>query len=544
MTTEAGQENNILTDANYSNNTLTGINSYENDYNTTEEQANLDSTTVEDINYTDAESVGITTDSSDNSTENISGCQSNNDLIGDSNNNTINSNEGKDTLTGGEGSDTFNFDNVSTSSLSNYDTITDLNVSEDQVVGVNNTNTNLNSITQFGSVNSLDEASIQATLNESNFMPNTSGIFTYNEQTFLVFNDEVAGFLEKDDLVIEITGVEGLTPTDNSTPEPDSFTTINVDSDFNGDLESAIASADDGDTIVMGSNTYFTDGITLDKDLTIDGQEGTIIDGGGTSASIFELTSEATGATIQDLRITNGNNGINSNGAFNLTIQNLEVDNIGLSTTIRDGQNNTGIILNRANGLQLSNTFIHDIGRKGVGVNDTDGAVVSNLTVQNINLAAQHTQSFDAAGIKFYNTNDVTVKDNNLSSINAYGIWNDTNNGTIIENNVINNVGDVFLKPDFNQNVNIAGIYDEKSVNSTVRGNNVTTVGDFLAFNATAFTTETLVLENNNFSRFELNTPDFWINEELEKLIATTENPDEANFSLIADEYFAQTNIG
>jgi hypothetical protein len=159
-------------------------------------------------------------------------------------------------------------------------------------------------------------------------------------------------------------------------------------------------------------------------------------------------------------------------------------------------------------------------------------------------LAAQHTQSFDAAGIKFYNTNDVTVKDNNLSRINAYNIWNDTNNGTIIENNVINNVGDVFLKPDFNQNVNIAGIYDEKSFNSTVRGNNVTTVGDFLAFNATAFTTETLVLENNNFSRFELNTPDFWINEELEKRIATTENPDEANFSLIADEYFAQTNIG
>lgn len=85
---------------------------------------------------------------------------------------------------------------------------------------------------------------------------------------------------------------------------------------------------------------------------------------------------------------------------------------------------------------------------------------------------------------------------------------NDTTNGTIIENNVIENVG------------------------------------DFLQFNATVFTTETLVLENNNFSSFELNTPYFWINEELEKLIATTENPDEANFSLIAEEFFAQANIG
>jgi hypothetical protein len=294
----------------------------------------------------------------------------------------------------------------------------------------------------------------------------------------------------------------------------------------------------------LSSKTYLTDGITVNKDITIDGQAGSIIDGGGASASIFNLTAEATGATIQDLRITNGNNGINSNGAFNLTIQNLELDQIGLGATIRDGQNNTGMILNRANGLQLSNTYIHDIGRKGVGINDTDGAVVSNLTVRNINLAAQHTQSFDAAGIKLYNTNDVTIRDNNLSSINAYNIWNDTTNGTIIENNVIENVGNVFLRPDFNQNVNIAGIYDEKSSNSIVRGNQVTTVGNFLGFNATAFTTESLVLENNGFSSFELNTPDFWINEELEKLIATTENPDEANFSLIADEFFAQANIG
>lgn len=72
----------------------------------------------------------------------------------------------------------------------------------------------------------------------------TAGIFTFNEQTFLVFNDEVAGFLQQDDLVIEITGVEGLTPTDNSTPEPDNEQTINIDNDFNGDLESAIASLD------------------------------------------------------------------------------------------------------------------------------------------------------------------------------------------------------------------------------------------------------------------------------------------------------------
>ncbi|MFM2312977.1 MAG: hypothetical protein RLZZ04_2253 [Cyanobacteriota bacterium] len=573
MTIQPEQENNILTDTNYqsSNNAMIGIEGYENPYPTTGEQAIVGSNefdipneiesidTLEPLGEND---IGATIDLSVNSPqegqvesdlENIFGSESNDNLIGNSNNNKLNGQGGKDTLTGGTGNDIFEFDDITDSSLSNFDTITDFKIGEDKIVGVNGTE--VTSITQFGAVSNLDEASIQATLNESEFIANTAGVFTVNAQTFLVVNNEVPGFLSQDDLVIEITGtaisvVDTVEPaTDTVEPavdtvEPATGKTINVDSDFNGNLENAIASANDGDTVVLSGKTYLTDGINVDNDITIDGQAGSIIDGGGTSTSIINLTAEARGATIQDLRITNGNNGINSNGAFNLTIQNLEVDNIGLSETNRDGQNNIGLILNRANGLQLSNTYLHDIGRKGVGINDTDGAVVSNLTVQNINLAAQHAQSFDAAGIKLYNTNDVTLRGNNLSRINAYNIWNDTTNGTIIENNVIENVGNVFLRPSFNQNVNIAGIYNEKSSNSIVRGNRVTAIGGFLGFNATEFTTQSLTLANNNFSSFELNTQDFWVNEELEKRIATTENPDEANFDLISDAFFAQANIG
>ncbi|MGL5834591.1 MAG: bluetail domain-containing putative surface protein [Waterburya sp.] len=577
MTIQPGQENNILTDTNYqsSNNAIIGIEGHENTYTNINEQAigsnefdisneiesidTLEPLSEQDI---DEQALSETTDLSVNSgqegqeesdLENILGSESNDNLSGNSNNNKLNGQGGKDTLTGGEGNDIFEFDNVTDSSLSNFDTITDLKIGEDKIVGVNGIE--VTEVTQFGAVSNLDEASIQGILSEGAFIANTAGVFTVNTQTFLVLNNEVAGFLSKDDLVIEVTGIaDSATDTvepaiDTAEPatdtaEPATGKTINVDSDFNGNLENAIASANDGDRIELSGKTYLTDGITVDQDITIDGQAGTIIDGGGTSASIIDLTAEATGATIQDLRITNGNNGINSNGAFNLTIQNLELDNIGLSETIRDGQNNTGLIFNRANGLQLSNTYLHDLGRKGVGINDTDGAVVSNLRVQNINLAAQHAQSFDAAGIKLYNTNDVTLSGNNLSRINAYNIWNDSNNGTIIENNVVENVGNVFVRPSFNQNVNIAGIYDEKSSNSIVRGNRVTTAGGFLGYNATAFTTETLTLANNDFSSFELNTSDFWLNEELEKRIATTENPDEANFDLISDAFFAQANIG
>ncbi|MEO0847805.1 MAG: bluetail domain-containing putative surface protein [Cyanobacteria bacterium J06643_13] len=416
----------------------------------------------------------------------------------------------------------------------------------------------LGMITQFGSVAALEETSIQAVLNTGTFAPNSTGIFNVDEQIFLAINDGIAGYAANDDAVIEITGIAGEIikidptavepPTQPPTQPPSNpgrtSTTINVDSDFGGNLDAAIAAAQDGDTVQLGNNRYFTEGIFLEQDITIDGESNSIIDGGGTSNSILSLSSGATGATIQDLRITNGNNGINSNGAFNLTITNLEIDNIGLDETIRDGQNNTGIILNRADGLQLANTYVHDIGRKGIGINDTDGATVSNLFVQSINLAAEHAQSFDAAGIKFYNTNDVALRGLYMSNINAFNIWNDTTNGTTIEGNTIENLGDAFAVPDFNSNITIGGIYNEKSANSVVRNNRVTAVRDFLGFNSTVFSTQTQVVENNDFSSFELNTTDFWVNEEIEILIAVTEDPDAANFNLFADEFFAQANIG
>ncbi len=105
------------------------------------------------------------------------------------------------------------------------------------------------------------------------------------------------------------------------------------------------------------------------------------------------------------------------------------------------------------------------------------------------------------------------------------------------------NVGEDFLKPDFNLNVDISGIYNEKSSNSIIRNNQATSVDRFLALNATEFSTETMTFEGNDFSSIEINTQDYWVNESAEKLIATTEDPLEADFSIFADEYFAQANM-
>ena len=175
------------------------------------------------------------------------------------------------------------------------------------------------------------------------------------------------------------------TPVSDETkvnPLPNNSNIISVDDDFGGDLEKAIATAEDGEVVQLGNRTYYTWGITIDKNITISGQDDSVVDGSGTSGAIFEITSEASGATIQNLEITNGNNGIYGFGASNLTLQNLEVHNIGNSQKIADGQNNTGITLDHAEGLRLLDSNIYNVSRKGVSVGDTDGAVISGLNVQ------------------------------------------------------------------------------------------------------------------------------------------------------------------
>ncbi|MCC0175967.1 right-handed parallel beta-helix repeat-containing protein [Waterburya agarophytonicola K14] len=332
--------------------------------------------------------------------------------------------------------------------------------------------------------------------------------------------------------------------SDTKASTTDDLTIINVDSDFKGDLEKAIAAAKSGDVVKLGRRIYDTDQIVIDKDITIDGQQGSIINGGGTSESIFYLTADASGTTIQDVEITNGNNGIIGENASNLTLKNLNIHNIGITESIRDGVNNTGIALSHAEGLQLLNSQIHNIGRKAVGLIDTNGGLISDVSIYDVNLEAEHAQSHDAGGIKLFNTNDITIQDSYLSNINANYIWNDTTNGTRIENNVLEDVGEDFLAPGFNQNVDMSGISNEKSSNSTVINNQGDAYEEFLAFKATEFSTETMTLEGNIFSAYELGTTDYWVNESAEKLVALTEDPDSANYSLFADDYIAQANIG
>jgi hypothetical protein len=329
------------------------------------------------------------------------------------------------------------------------------------------------------------------------------------------------------------------TSQNNSVAAPSGGNVINVDADFGGDLKAAIAAANSGDVIELGGNQYNASGVTIDKNITLNGQAGCVIDGGGSSEAILNITQDASGATIQNIELTNANNGVYSYGASNLTLQNLDVNNIGISQPNKDGQNNTGISLDAADGFQIRDCNVSNVGRKGIGVGDTRGGTVSNVTVDGVNLAAQHPQNHDAAGIKLFNTTDVTIKDSQVSNFNAIAYWNDTTTGTKIENNTALDVGSDYLAPGYNSDsgLPIYGIYNEKSPNSSVNNNNITAIDGFTAFDSTQFSTETQDLGTNNFSSQVTGTQDYYANEQAEILVATTEDPTQAGFELFAAEY-------
>ncbi|MFM2314105.1 MAG: hypothetical protein RLZZ04_3381 [Cyanobacteriota bacterium] len=304
---------------------------------------------------------------------------------------------------------------------------------------------------------------------------------------------------------------------------------IDVDDDFGGDLQSAIAAANSGDVVRLGNHVYTASGIDIDKDITLEGQGDTVIDGGGSADPILNVTQDADGATIQNLELTNSNIGIYTYGAENLTVQNVDINNIGLTQTDVNGQSNTGMVFNSADGLQVINCNLNDIGRKGIGVGDTVGAVISDVSVENVNLDGQHAVNHDAAGVKFYNTTDSVVQNSYFANNNANSIWFDTTTGTSITNNTVEGVG----------TGDISGIYAEKSPDSSASNNSVTGVDGHVGFDATGLTTETLDLGKNDFSNQLLNTPDYFVDAGAETLIATTEDPSEADFGLIQDAYVA-----
>ncbi|MEO1004732.1 MAG: bluetail domain-containing putative surface protein [Cyanobacteria bacterium J06638_38] len=160
------------------------------------------------FDYADGEDTSTFTETNFFENDNvIVGLDSNDIIAGGPGNDSIIGKGGADRLTGDSGNDTFIYKSLEHSVLSGLDTITDLEIGTDKINGVYAVNAS--GVAQLAAVEMLDEASIQAVLTEAEFVAKGAATFTYDNQTFLALNDQVAGYSAADDALIEITGFAG-----------------------------------------------------------------------------------------------------------------------------------------------------------------------------------------------------------------------------------------------------------------------------------------------------------------------------------------------
>ena len=137
------------------------------------------------------------------------------------------------------------------------------------------------------------------------------------------------------------------------------------------------------DTVFIPAGIYIlTEGdITLSSELTIDGEPGTIIDGGSTS-NIFRRSGALSTVTIQDLTLRNGASAggacFSQGNSYSTTLSNVTMTNCNV--TERGGAINSG-----SNGdlIIIDSTFENNSATGSAGGNNSGGAIYTtgNLTI-------------------------------------------------------------------------------------------------------------------------------------------------------------------
>ena len=135
-----------------------------------------------------------------------------NQIIGDANANTLTTTTAKDVLTGLGGIDTFKFTALTSSTLANFDRITDFSIGTDILDGP--TAVSAANINKFGAVTALSATSISTVLTATTFLANRAATFSYADpsgvsRSFIALNNATAGYQASADAIIEITGYIG-----------------------------------------------------------------------------------------------------------------------------------------------------------------------------------------------------------------------------------------------------------------------------------------------------------------------------------------------
>lgn len=211
------------------------------------------------------------------------------------------------------------------------------------------------------------------------------------------------------------------------------------------DLAAALAAAQPGATITIPPGVY-AGPLHIDRPVTLEGQAGAIIDGGGTGDVI---TVAAPNVTLRGLTIRNSGTSLDrehaaiSGLAEGLTIENNRLENVLFGVYLKNAPHST-----IRNNVVLSHDF--DIARRGDGIRVwySDYPIIEDNYVfgsrdvvvwfSNFGTVRNNTVEQGRYGLHFMFSNDQTVEDNILRD-NSVGIYIMYGRDLTIRNNLLMN---------------------------------------------------------------------------------------------------------
>jgi hypothetical protein len=224
-------------------------------------------------------------------------------------------------------------------------------------------------------------------------------------------------------------------------------------------IQAAIDGAAEGSTVHFAAGVYQNANINLYKKLTLDGEDGTIFDGGNQTKEAINI-SKANGAVVQDISFRNyTDKGIYGNSTDGLVLQNLDFSAIGNNQKDRNVSNNdVGIMLDSNTNGVIQNVTMDNIKNKGIGIGASKGMLVQNVQVTNINPEGKYNPNWDATSFKAYDSENTTVRNSVLGNVHGQtddgrkggnAIWFDTSGaGNLADGNMIvgQNLSDVYIE--------------------------------------------------------------------------------------------------
>jgi parallel beta-helix repeat protein len=204
---------------------------------------------------------------------------------------------------------------------------------------------------------------------------------------------------------------------------------INIPSDY-ATIQLAVNNASAGDIIFVSTGVYY-EHVTIDKSLTLRGENGSSIIDGNCTGPVIKITAD--NVNINGFTIQNGgwSPGIYQYSSSNSNISDNIVINNGHGILLENSTNN---ILTRNN---VSHNYI------GIGLDSSSNSI---LTRNNVSSSVR-------CGIGLSSSSN-NILDGNFASNNEHGIWLDySTNVTVTGNSVTDNLNGISL--DHSDNITI-----------------------------------------------------------------------------------------